>query len=275
MVMLMFVFLGACCFGATFACKQKSPASKLQIALSKKMSAHVAKMDGVQDNLPYRLYIPEKYDAKTSYPLIIWLHGAGERGRDNMGQLGNEVETIISSNVQNIQKTFVIAPQCPKEQFWTYSDWRSSGQFNNYSMEEYSKKYTEAAWLKLIHHEVEQLTKKYKIDKNRIYLMGFSMGGNGVWEMLVRYPNLFAASVPISGPGDPSKVSAISHIPIWIFQGTLDTVVPVQNMQEMSKALKAAGGNVKYTELNLEHVITKEVLSNNELFNWLFSNKKK
>src|SRR5262249_5923284 len=143
--------------------------------------------------LPYRLMKPEGYDASKKYPLVIFLHGAGERGTDNEKQLVHGVPQFASKENREKYPCFLIAPQCPDKQSWVNVDW---------SAEPHTIPKEPAESAKLVLNLIQSLQKEYSVDPKRIYITGLSMGGYGTWDLLARKPELFAAAVPICGGGD-------------------------------------------------------------------------
>jgi predicted peptidase len=215
--------------------------------------------------LPYRLVLPVDYDPKQQYPLLLFLHGAGECGTDNEGQLTYGKEFFAKAGAK--YRFFVVAPQCPENvDKWTGVDEQSEP----YRMAE------QPNWpIRLTRELIETLMKQYSIDKNRICVMGLSMGGFGAWEMLCRYPELFAAGVPICGGGDESKADHLKNIAIWAFHGAKDQTVPVQKSQNMVKAIRQAGGKPKYTEYpDQDHECWNKALEDPALLEWLSSQKR-
>lgn len=190
--------------------------------------------------LPYRVLKPSKVDAGKKYPLLIFLHGAGERGDDNTRQLKYLPAWFSEAKMRDAFPCYFIAPQCPRDHRWGSLDWRKK-------MKRYTKEpVPEAAAVLAI---INKAMKEYPIDASRVYLTGLSMGGYGTWELASRHPDLFAAIAPICGAGDPSKAKKLVDIPTWIWHGDKDGAVPVDRSREMVAAIKAAGGNPKYTEL--------------------------
>ncbi len=217
--------------------------------------------------LQYRLFVPEGYkDAKDSYPLVVFLHGAGERGDDNTAQLVHGVADFTNPESQKKHPCIVIAPQCPKGEVWV------SGLLPQ--LEKKSEKPKVQAG-NLVPPLVEALCKEYRIDKKRIYLTGLSMGGYGTWELLCRNPELFAAGAPICGGGDVKKADKISKIPLWCFHGDKDSAVPVARSREMIEAVKKAGGKPKYTEYEgVNHDSWTRTYRDEKFHEWLFAQKK-
>jgi predicted peptidase len=216
--------------------------------------------------LPYRLLKPKDYDAKKNYPLVIFLHGAGERGDDNEKQLVHGLNDFASDEIMTKYPAFVIAPQCPSDEAW-------GGISRLAKTPTPEGKLTPAldATLKA----VAEMQKEFSIDDKRIYLTGLSMGGYGTWDALVKRPELFAAAALICGGGDTSHVSKCKDIPIWAFHGADDRIVPVEQSREMIEALKAAGASPKYTEYpGVGHHSWAQTYSNPDLYAWLFSQRK-
>jgi predicted peptidase len=203
--------------------------------------------------MPYRLMKPEGYDPKKSYPLVVFLHGAGERGKNNENQLVHGVRDFAKAEHRKKYPCFLIAPQCPAGSFWT-------------------KKEPERLVLELI----PALRKEFSIDARRIYITGLSMGGYGTWDLLARRPELFAAAVPICGGGNPKMAERFAKVPIWAFHGDKDGAVPVASSREMIAAIEKAGGKPKYTEYKgVGHDSWTQTYRDEKMFAWLFEQKKK
>lgn len=219
--------------------------------------------DPAGKTLPYRLLKPESYDPKQKYPLVIFLHGAGERGNNNEAQLVHGVPEFAKPENRQKYPCFLIAPQCPRGDRW--ADWDAKQQ---------TSKPLEP--LRLVSELIDQVQKEYSIDPNRIYVTGLSMGGYGTWDLIERYPDRFAAAVPICGGGDPSKAATIAKLPIWAFHGGKDPVVKPELSRTMVEALKKAGGQPKYTEYpDVAHDSWVPAYREPEMFAWLFAQKRK
>ncbi|MFQ3591919.1 MAG: prolyl oligopeptidase family serine peptidase [Gemmataceae bacterium] len=215
-------------------------------------------------SLPYRLLKPQGYDGQTAYPLVIFLHGAGERGKDNKAQMKHGVKNFASDEVRKKYPCFVMVPQCPPHPA-RWADWTATGT---------TKEPTEP--LALVLALLEELKKEYQIDENRIYLTGLSMGGFGTWDLLSRKPDLFAAAIPICGGGDPRSAKKFAHVPIWAFHGAKDNVVRPERSREMIEALKKAGGSPKYTEYpEAGHDSWTKTYADPAVLEWLFAQKRK
>jgi len=198
--------------------------------------------------LPYRIYVPEDYDEHV-FPLVVFLHGAGERGDDNLAQIGkNSITQVLLSEENRLRfPCIVVAPQCPAEQNWAYNS-------------------------ELLMGLLEQVRNDYAVDPARIYVTGLSMGGHGAWAMLAQYPDYFAAAVPACGWGDPESAGLIRDIPIWAFHGGRDTVVRPAGSRNIVEALRSIGGNIKYTEYPREgHQSWFLAWREPELFPWMFA----
>lgn len=219
-----------------------------------------------RDTLNYRLMRPMNFDATQKYAVVIFLHGAGERGSDNTAQLTNGVLNFASNLNSKIFPCYVIAPQCPKGYRWVEVDWK---------LPSHVQPDTPSVYLQRTMLLLDSLTKALNIDTNRIYITGLSMGGFGVWDAISRWPWKFAAAVPVCGGGDTAKASLIKNIPIWAFHGDKDKVVMTSRSRDMIAALKKAGGNPKYTEYtNTEHDAWKKVYIDQKMYMWLFSQSK-
>lgn len=229
-------------------------------------SAHFTALNG--NTIDYRFLSPELPDpgSDTLYPLVLFLHGAGERGNDNASQLRLIVAKFASDQIRAAYPCYVVAPQCPADTKWVDTDWFAS----EHTMPE------EPSWpLETAVELVNHFTETYPIDSNRIYGIGVSMGGFGIWDTLQRYPNLFAGAIPICGGGDCKLVSRFAHIPLWVFHGADDTVVQTKRSRDMVSALKIAGANPIYTEFpQVGHNSWDYAIKEPAFFSWLYSQRK-
>lgn len=199
----------------------------------------------------YALHLPEDYKkSKEDYPLIVFLHGAGERGND-LSKLTIHGPLRLINEGEKIE-AIILAPLCPKNKAW-----------NN----------TEDLNV-LINH----ISNKYKADESRIYLTGMSMGGHGTWNLALAYPDKFAAIAPICGFIDwvfPRFVYKIKDVPTWVFHGEKDDIIPISHSERMVKALEKVDNNPKFTTYpNANHDSWTETYKNPEFYKWLFSQKK-
>jgi predicted peptidase len=216
--------------------------------------------------LPYRLLKAKDADAKQKYPLVVFLHGAGERGTDNLAQLKHCVRAFAKPENQAKYPCFVIAPQCPNNMQWVATPWGADSHIM-------PEKPTDAMRQAL--ELIAALQKEFPIDPQRLYVMGLSMGGYGTWDAITRHPDMFAAAVPVCGGADETKAAAIAKVPVWVFHGDKDTVVKTMRARNIVEALKKAGGNPKYTEYpGVGHDSWNKAFAEPELFPWLFGQKK-
>lgn len=224
------------------------------------MKAQILRKDG--KSLPYRW---TKLGKAERPALILFLHGAGERGNDNKAQLRHGIPDLLKWLKEKKQDAVVIAPQCNQGAWW--ADFRSSkgGDLAD----------KPSAMMTMVFEVVDQLAKAHKVDSKRIYVTGLSMGGFGTFGAVARRPDFFAAAMPICGGGDPSTAKAIKDVPFWVFHGAADSVVPLKKSTIMVDALKDVGAEVKFTEYpNLRHDSWSATYRNPKVWEWLFSKKK-
>lgn len=239
-------------------------------------------------SLTYYLYVPNNYTPLRQYPLVLLLHGGGERSNpdwtaaEKKAQLFNQSYVQVwtpgysvpyGSHIQQQWPSFVVIPQLSYGQNWVDAP-VGAGSYTQASQP--------TPWLLMAKEIVVSLQKEYHgIDPGRLYTTGLSLGGYGVWDAIEWWPSYFAAAIPIAGAGDPSKAAAIKHLPIWAFQGSDDTVVPVSGSRDMIAAIEAAGGHPRYTEYpGAGHVVwgyvygtTGTSQSTPGVMSWLFSQK--
>jgi dienelactone hydrolase len=219
--------------------------------------------------LPYRLYKVKSPTAGMKYPLILFLHGAGERGNNNTSQLmANAGATVWATDAhQTKNPAYVIAPQCPADKQWVDTNW-GLGSYSTTTVP-VSDQLTTALEI------ADAVAKEFTTDPARQYITGLSMGGYGTWDAIIRNPTRFAAAIPICGAGDPSKADLIKLLPIWTANGSADTTVPPKGTHDMVDALKAAGSTVKYDEYpGVGHDSWTMTYANEAVIDWLFTNKK-
>jgi len=215
------------------------------------------------DTLQYRQLVSD-YDPISKYPLVIFLHGSGERGDDNEAQLKWGVRNFATSQNMKLYPSIVIAPQCPEDMTW-----------GNFSYEDMTLRDIPTQPMKLLIELIQQTIKRMPIDTNRIYITGLSMGGYGTFDALSRYPDLFAAAVPVCGGGDTSKSDSFSHVPMWIFHGALDGAVNPALSRNMVEALTKSGAHPGYTQYpETGHFSWIGAYSDPMMMEWLFSQRK-
>lgn len=216
--------------------------------------------------LNYRLLKPDNLDNKLNYPLVIFLHGSGERGDDNKAQLIHGTWRFAEEGSRSKYPSFVVVPQCPEGKRWVEVDWSAPAHVT-------PEKPSESFILLL--QLLREMQAVYPIDDSRIYVTGLSMGGYGTWDLIARYPELFAAAVPICGGGDSTQAKRIRDIPVWAFHGSDDNVVPPQRSEDMIEAMRKAGGQPRYTEYeNVGHGSWAPAYEEIDLLDWLYSQKK-
>lgn len=216
------------------------------------------------DTLRYRQFVSD-YDTLSKFPLVIFLHGAGERGNDNQAQLKWGVKNFASVEIMKTHRPIVIAPQCPDNVYW-----------GNYAEKKMSLEDSPTQPMKLLIELIHQLIQTQPIDTSRIYITGLSIGGYGVYDIISREPDLFAAAVPVCGAGDVSKAKTFAHIPMWIFHGALDATVSPDYSRKMLQALAKVGATPGFTQYpEAGHSSWIAAYSDKMMLDWLFSQRKK
>ncbi len=223
--------------------------------------------DSKNRTMPYRILIPQGYDSGRKYPLVLCMHGAGGRGVDNRSR-GTEAFKVLSSpTVAAKYPAFLLTPQCPKGKKWVNTDWKKG----SYSIQDVKV----SEQLKMVMEILAMLCKKFNIDQTRIYVTGQSMGGYATWDLILRYPDVFAAAAPVCGAGDPAAAAKIANIPVWAFHGDKDRTVPTGGSKDMVAALKKLKSQVKYTEYpGVGHGSWKNAWKEDKLIPWLFAQHK-
>lgn len=200
----------------------------------------------VKVQMNYLLYLPKDYDKQERWPLLLFLHGAGERG-DNLELVKKHGPPKLIDGGKDYP-CIVVSPQCVKDRWW------------------------EPIELTAL---LDQIIKTYKVDEDRIYVTGLSMGGFGTWRMAAVTPHRFAAIAPICGGGEIYWTKEFSHLPTWVFHGAKDTAVPPERSQEMVDALRKAGGQPKLTIYpEAGHDSWTETYDNPQFDAWLLEQKR-
>ncbi len=224
--------------------------------------------DSTGEELQYRMLKPAHYDSTKNYPLVLFLHGAAERGDDNFSQLKWGVAHFAEPKFREQYPAFVIAPQMQKGEVWSkLITTRDTTSFTA------SMGKNPTPPMRLTIELLEQLEENYSIDSSRLYVTGISMGGFGTFDIIQRYPNKFAAAVPICGGGDLTRAFMLADMPIWAFHGTKDQIVEPEFSRSIIEAIQLAGGSPGYTEYPDEgHVgAWVQAYRNPHLYEWMFS----
>ena len=192
-----------------------------------------------ENGMPYRLYYPENYSEDYAYPVVMFLHGAGERG-------------------------IVIVPQCPEGEQWVNTPWEN-GSYDSVAVGE-SDAIKEALSI------LELICTTDSVNMNRIYVAGISMGGYGTWNLLMNHSDLFAAGMPICGAADPARAEVLKDMPVYAFHGDRDSVVPVAGTRDMVNAIIAKGGTkaIYHEVLNTDHNSWSYAASRGDALRWIF-----
>ncbi|MBQ7353958.1 MAG: prolyl oligopeptidase family serine peptidase [Clostridia bacterium] len=217
--------------------------------------------------LPYQIYVPSNYDPAKQYPVLLFLHGAGERGNGNDKQMVHVIANLFNQKNTPVTDAIVICPQCPDNNQWVDTPWANG----SYSTSAVKQSNEASALLELL----DQIAATYSTDPDRYYVMGISMGGFGTWDLLMRAPDRFAAGVPICGGADPAMADTLKNVPIYTTHSIDDPVVPISGTREMVEALQAAGSTViRYDEVNGKgHEVWKSFSEQTKVLEWLFSQK--
>ena len=223
--------------------------------------------DGAEGGkLPYRQYVSEGIAEGEKVPLVIFLHGAGERGDNNVSQLGNGVDSVLNYAIDRNIHFAMIIPQCPGNAQWVDTPWDQLAHRMNAEP---------SAPMKLLIALLGEKINELPIDTARIYVTGLSMGGYGTWDLCQRFPDKIAAAIPNCGGGDTTLAWKIRDVPIWAFHGSADTVVPTYRSRAMVSALWEVNGNIRYHEYpGVGHGCWGATYANTEVLDWLFSQKK-
>ncbi|QDS87318.1 esterase [Rosistilla ulvae] len=194
------------------------------------------------ESYSYRLLSPQTIEPGKTYPLVLFLHGAGERGDDNTRQLKYLPELLATPANREKYPCFVLAPQCPTGKQWVDVPW---GDRTSTPLPEQPSRPMQAVIAML-----QQTMQDQPVDRSRVYLTGLSMGGYGSWDLAARQPEWFAAAIIVCGGGDEHQATRLKPLPIWAFHGGADTVVPTQRSRSMVQAIHDAGGTqIEYSEL--------------------------
>ena len=237
--------------------------------------------------LPYRLMAPDVVHPGEERPLLLFLHGFGERGDDNLRQLIHGGPMFASDAFHRRHRAFVVAPQCPAgtepgtvsenpndppgteaQRVWTHRLKRGVSPPIDVEREP-------TAQLQAVIRLVDHLIETRPIDPDRVYVAGLSMGGYATWELITRDPQRWAAAAPICGAGDPGAAERVKDLPIWVHHGDRDGAIPVARSREMVAAINAARGRVVYSEYpHVGHDSWTPTFQSRHVWDWLFAQRR-
>lgn len=223
------------------------------------------------DSMPYRIMFPRNFDPLLKYPLILFLHGAGERGNNNESQLVHGARFFASDTNRQNYPSIVLFPQCPADSYW------ANVSFSYDPAGKRSFSFNPAGEptlpLQLVMQLLDSLLKESWVDTERIYLGGLSMGGMGTFELLYRKPDIFAAAFPICGGGNPDLINEkVKSVEVWAFHGQDDPVVVPELSERMIDALLLTGAKARLTKYpGVGHNAWDFVFLEPDLLPWLFS----
>ncbi|SEL39295.1 carboxylesterase family protein [Parapedobacter koreensis] len=226
------------------------------------------------DTLPYRILYPDGYDPEGQYPVLFFLHGAGERGNDNASQLTHGGSLFLADSIRHAFPAIIVFPQCPEASFWSNVAIQSQ---DDGKREFYFRTGGKpSVGMRLFLRLVRQTLRDEGVDKKQVYIGGLSMGAMGTYEALRRKPKVFAAAFAICGGDNTFNVKKYAHIPLWIFHGEQDDVVPPTHSHAIVTELKRLGANPKYTFYpTANHNSWDAAFAEPDLLPWLFSHAKK
>lgn len=225
-------------------------------------------------SLPYRLLSPVAPGKK--FPLVVFLHGAFEKGDDNAAQLNIGARFFLRDSIRKQYPAFVMFPQCPANDAWAYFENRvdfATGYATDWNFP-FRKEPTAVTGLLL--KLIDVMISNDSIDRDRIYIAGLSQGGMGVLDVIARAPEKFAGAISMCGGGDPATARLFAgKVPLWLFHGDKDQVVPTDFSQQYFRRLRRLHSNVRYTEYkDVEHNCWVKAFADPDFTSWLFSQSK-
>lgn len=227
------------------------------------------------DTLPYRLLLPAFYDPSKQYPLIIFLHGAGERGNNNESQLNHGGRVFKNDSIMLNYPAIIVFPQCSRHSAWGTARLKKDSATKRLLIT-YPKDLPPRKDMELVMDLIPELETNYPIDKERLYVGGLSLGGIGTYELVYRMPDTFAAAFVMCGAGDTANAKKMKETSWWIFNGQKDSAIYVEHAIAMSDALKSAGASVKLTVYPEDgHNCWDDAFIEPGLFDWMFEKKLK
>ncbi|MBC8033126.1 MAG: prolyl oligopeptidase family serine peptidase [Chitinophagaceae bacterium] len=230
------------------------------------------------DTLPYRLLLPLNYDSSKKYPLVFFLHGRGESGRDNEKQLTHIASFFLKDSIREQYPAIILFPQCPWDDYWSNVDVTmvADGSASGKRSFHFLAGGPPSTSMQLLSELVDDIFTRYPVKTRQVYIMGLSMGGMGTFELVRRKPGVFAAAVPICGGADPSTASQLKNTSWWVFHGAKDDVVLPEHSEKMVTALKKNNVQVRFTLFqDANHNSWDPAFNEPELMPWLFSKRKR
>ena len=226
-----------------------------------------------KDTLRYRELLPENFKPEQKYPLVLFLHGAGERGSDNQSQLIHGSRMFTNPVNREKYPAIVLYPQCPINYFWPFER-RPEGKLDSGA---FPVDYKISSILQAVKDLLDQHIAKGSVDTDRIYIVGLSMGGMGTFDMACRFPDVFAAAIPICGGVNTERLKATAgKVKFRIYHGDKDDTVPVENSRKAYQALKSSGADVEYIEfVGCNHASWDPAFNQPDFLSWLFQQKKR
>ena len=223
--------------------------------------------DGARQDFRWRLLRPERVEEGHRYPVVLFLHGAGERGSDNRAQLKYLPTWLAEPALRERHPCFVVAPQCRADHMWVDVAWAAPRSTPRAA--------EPTADLAAAVAALDAVLAAEPADPDRVLLTGLSMGGYGTWDLAARIPERFAAIAPICGGGDETTAPRLAKLPIWAFHGAEDRVVPPGRSRSMVAAVKEAGGTPKYTEFErVGHDSWTPAYRDPAVLDWLFAQRR-
>ena len=207
--------------------------------------------DAQGNSMPYRLLKPKRYLSARKYPLVVFLHGSEERGTDNDTPIQIRKGAYEFVATAKTYSYFMLIPQCPSGMEWSGKP------------------------IRLVFELIQKVYQDFSIDPDRIYAVGLSMGAMGMWELVIRQPETFAAGISVCGWHSTNQMAKIKNIPFLVFHGTRDQAVPVKGSRKLVQALQEIGGRVEYIEYQgADHFIWEKTFTDHDVIDWLFKQSK-
>ena len=204
----------------------------------------------IQQNLNYRIFLPKDYSKDKKYPLMVCLHGAGERGTDLDKACNIGIPSYITKGMMSLD-CIVLAPQCENNKIWNH-------------------------YVFVLKELIEKICNEYNVDEDKITMTGMSMGGYGTWEFALTFPHMLAGIAPICGGGVAWRASALKGMPIWAFHGNADNVVSIEQSIDMVNSARKNGALVKFTIFdNVQHNSWDEAYLETKVIDWLLKQDRK